>query len=70
MLNSPLHVDNTFLTIAGQTAKSRQAELCSFANATLVVENCHDVILRYLRVRVGDRTAQSGDDADGIAAQL
>ena len=65
VLNSPLHVDKSFLTIAGQTATAGGITL---ANATLVVENCHDVILRYLRVRVGDRTAQSGDDADGITS--
>ncbi len=67
VLNSPLHVDKSNLTIAGQTATAGGITL---ANATLVVENCHDVILRYLRVRVGDRTTQPGDVADGITSTV
>jgi pectate lyase len=63
MLNSPLIVDKSYLTIAGQTATAGGITL---GNATLIIKDCHDVVIRYLRIRVGDRTSQPGDDADGL----
>ncbi len=63
MLQSPLVVDKSRLTIAGQTAV---AGGITIGNATFTVRNCQDVVVRFLRVRIGDLTAQPGDDADAF----
>jgi pectate lyase len=59
-LKKPLTVRNPYLTIAGQTAPGDGICLrdYTFGIAT------HDVIVRYLRCRLGDETAQEADCLD------
>src|SRR5215813_2417660 len=58
-LNSPIVVKNAFLTVAGQSAPG---EGICLRNASFVIAT-HDVVVRYLRSRLGD---QSGQEADSI----
>lgn len=58
-LASPLVVKNPFLTVAGQTAPG---DGVCIRNYTFVVAT-HDVVVRYLRSRLGD---VSGEEADCI----
>lgn len=58
-LKSPLRIDNDSITIAGQTAPGDGICLKNFP----LIVNANEVIVRYLRVRVGDRYK---GDFDGI----
>lgn len=58
-LESTLRIENPFITIAGQTAPG--GGIC-LKDDSLVIET-HDVIVRYLRVRLGDQ----GDPGDAIS---
>ena len=58
-LKSPLRINNDSITIAGQTAPGDGICLKDYP----LVVNASQVIVRYLRVRVGDRVKV---DADGI----
>ncbi len=59
-LRSELCIDKSFLTLAGQTAPGDGITL---RDHTLSLKDCHDVIIRYLRVRLGDQhKAPSGPD--------
>jgi len=62
-LKSTLAVDKSFITIAGQTAPGDGITLRDY---TFRIRNAHDVVLRYLRVRLGDQNkpigAPGGDD--------
>ena len=58
-LKSKLVVRNPYLTIAGQTAPGDGIALYGY---TVGCYATHDVILRYLRIRVGDK---SGETMDG-----
>jgi len=49
-LKAPLEIKNPYITIAGQTAPGDGIQIRNFG---IKVET-HDVILRYLRIRVGD----------------
>jgi len=49
-LKAPLEINNPYITIAGQTAPGEGIQIRNFG---IKVET-HDVILRYLRIRVGD----------------
>ncbi len=49
-LKAPLDIKNPYITIAGQTAPGEGIQIRNFG---IEVET-HDVILRYLRIRVGD----------------
>ncbi len=49
-LKEPLEIRNPYITIAGQTAPGEGIQIRNFG---IKVET-HDVILRYLRIRVGD----------------
>src|SRR3954470_21111234 len=51
-LKRPLVVDKSFLTIAGQTAPG---EGICLKDQTFKLKNCAHVIVRYLRVRLGDQ---------------
>lgn len=62
-LTKKLIVKNPYLTIAGQTA--RGDGIC-LRNFTFVIAT-HDVVVRYLRSRLGDLTAQE-DDSITLAA--
>ncbi len=59
-LKSPLTVTQPFLTIAGQTAPGDG--IC-LRDATFGIQT-HDVIVRYLRSRLGDVTAREADCID------
>ncbi|MCX6625632.1 MAG: pectate lyase [Acidobacteria bacterium] len=59
-LQSPIHITEPYLTIAGQSAPGDG--ICIRGNEFTV--NSHDIILRFLRVRPGDIAA---GEADGIA---
>ncbi|WP_025864914.1 hypothetical protein [Prolixibacter bellariivorans] len=49
-LKAPLDIKNPYITIAGQTAPGDGIQIRNFG----IRVNTHDVILRYLRIRVGD----------------
>jgi pectate lyase len=62
-LNDNLHIKEPFVTIAGQTAPG---DGITIANEVLKVEDTHDVIIRYIRSRLGDNNCPSQDDAISI----
>ena len=64
-LLSPLRIKNPFITIAGQTAPGDGITL---RDNTLNVQT-HDVVIRGLRVRVGDVTGFDSTDLDGLNAE-
>jgi hypothetical protein len=57
-LKSKLVIRNPYLTIAGQTAPGDGIALYGY---TVGCYATHDVILRYLRIRVGDKSGQTMD---------
>lgn len=59
-LRRPLTVSNPFLTIAGQSAPGDGICLRDYTFGVAT----HDVVVRYLRFRLGDATAQQTDSAD------
>src|SRR5580698_1570870 len=61
-LKHPLQVERPFLTIAGQTAPGDG--IC-LKDHTFLIHGASDVIVRYLRIRLGDKNkpANKGDDA-------
>lgn len=63
VLKSPLTVRNPYVTIAGQTAPGDGICLrdCEFS-----VDQTHDVVIRYLRSRTGNKAAKPAD-ADAIS---
>ncbi|CAN0520952.1 unnamed protein product, partial [Scytosiphon promiscuus] len=61
-LESPLKIENPFITIAGQTAPGDG--ICIKNHPIQIAAN--HVIIRYLRVRLGD---QSGYDYDAISSR-
>lgn len=61
-LESPLKIEHPFITIAGQTAPGDG--IC-IKNHPIQI-NANHVIIRYLRVRLGD---QSGNDYDAISSR-
>ena len=62
ILNSPLRIKNPYLTIAGQTAPG---DGISIRRHPINIDADH-VIIRYLRVRLGD---ESGEDYDAISSR-
>ena len=64
-LTKPLRVAHPYLTIAGQTAPGDG--IC-LKGRELQIGNTHDVVIRYLRCRPGDKTSKPGDlDAISIS---
>jgi hypothetical protein len=63
-LESGLRIRNPYLTIAGQTAPGEGICLRNYGCGTM---GAHDVIIRHLRVRVGD-AARKGMDGMGFAS--
>jgi pectate lyase len=61
-LKHPLQVERPYLTIAGQTAPGDG--IC-LKDHTFLIHGASDVIVRYLRIRLGDKNkpANKGDDA-------
>ncbi len=59
-LESRLTVSEPYLTIAGQTAPG---DGITIANHTFQIHNTHDIIVRYLRVRAGDRDIANSNAA-------
>jgi hypothetical protein len=57
-LKTPLRIAQPFITIAGQTAPGDG--IC-LKNYELAIGATHDVIVRYLRCRPGDKTSKPGD---------
>jgi len=58
-LETPIRIeDNSCLTIAGQTAPGKGITIRDHA---VVIKNCRDIVVRYLRVRLGDKN--KGDSA-------
>ena len=62
-LKSDLKIDKSFLTIAGQTAPGDG--IC-IKDRTLSFRNVSHVIVRYIRVRLGDKNKEPGDGPDAI----
>ena len=57
-LKSKLEVhEKAYLTIAGQTAPGDGITICDWS---LDMRNCHDIIVRYIRVRLGDKYSEKG----------
>ncbi|MCX6898883.1 MAG: hypothetical protein NT105_09300 [Verrucomicrobia bacterium] len=70
-LKKPLQIREPFITIAGQTALGDGICLKGAAD-TLALNNTHDVIIRYLRVRTGhtgDKNENEGDCISCYSAQ-
>lgn len=61
MLKAPLRITEPYLTIAGQTAPGDGICLGGFS---VNINNTHDIIIRYLRVRPGDA---SGKELDSLS---
>lgn len=61
-LKSDLNIRNPYITIAGQTAPG---EGICIRNYPIII-SADEIILRYLRVRLGD---ESGDDSDAISGR-
>lgn len=57
-LNSPCVIGNGYLTVAGQTAPG---EGISLANWRAGISGCSDVVLRFMRMRLGDSIEQAMD---------
>jgi pectinesterase len=64
-LRSDLIINKPFITIAGQTTRGYGITL---KDRTFVLENTHDIIVRYIRIRYGDQNKTSADlgDPDAI----
>jgi unsaturated rhamnogalacturonyl hydrolase len=62
--------EKAFVTVAGQTAPGDGITVC---DQTLNLSKCHDIIIRYIRMRLGDRDSSKGgadvlstDDVDNL----
>lgn len=62
-LKAMLTITNPFITIAGQTAPGDGICLKDFP---LHIQDAHDVIVRFIRVRPGIASGLNGDEIDGI----
>ena len=70
-LKSKLILSNkSYITIAGQTAPGDGITIC---DQTFGLSNCHDIIIRYIRLRLGDLDSSKGgadvfvtDDIDNL----
>jgi pectate lyase len=62
-LKRPLRVDRSFLTIAGQTAPGDG--IC-LKDQTFEIRQASHLIVRYLRVRLGDKNKPPHQDPDGM----
>ena len=60
-LKSDLTINKPFITIAGQTAPGDGITL---KDRTFVLDNIHDIIVRYIRIRYGDQNKTSADVGD------
>jgi pectate lyase len=63
ILESPLRIENPFITIAGQTAPGEG--ICIRRHPIII--DADNVIIRYIRVRLGD---ESGKDYDAISGRF
>jgi pectate lyase len=63
-LKQDIRIRNPYLTIAGQTAPGDG--VCLACRELVIESRCHDVIIRYLRVRVGDVTPEESDSITGM----
>lgn len=60
-LKKPLRLlKQSNLTIAGQTSPGKGITLRDWP---LLIDQCHDLVIRYLRIRLGDRGKQGSDDS-------
>ncbi len=64
-LKRPLRVEKSFLTIAGQTAPGDGVCL---KDQTLEIRGASHLIIRYLRVRLGDKNKAAGQDPDAVTS--
>lgn len=62
-LKSQLKIEKSYLTIAGQTAPG---EGITIKDHTLCFRNVSHVIMRYVRIRLGDKNKDPGDGPDAI----
>lgn len=61
-LKSDLKISNDYITIAGQTAPGQGICIADYP----VIISANDVILRYLRFRVGTESIANGGEPDGL----
>jgi pectate lyase len=61
-LKRPVRISKPYITIAGQTAPGDG--VCLAGRSVSIRNDCHDVVIRYLRVRLGD-VAPGDSDAMG-----
>jgi pectate lyase len=68
-LLSRLRIDNPFITIAGQTAPGGGIEFAGkqMNNDSMIFIDTHDVVVRYLRVRIGNGPGHSPGPSTGCA---
>ncbi|MDP6040433.1 MAG: pectate lyase, partial [Candidatus Latescibacteria bacterium] len=59
-LKSNLVIDKPFITIAGQTAPGDGITL---KGRSFVLQDTHDIIVRYIRIRYGDKNKENDSDA-------
>ena len=62
-LKSDLKISNDYITIAGQTAPGQGICIADYP----VIISANDVILRYLRFRVGTESIANGGEPDGLS---
>jgi hypothetical protein len=63
-LTRPLTISEPYITIAGQTASQPGITLAHYG--INVVDGCHDVVIRYLKIRTFFQEGDNGDNAHGI----
>lgn len=63
-LDDDIEITNPFLTVAGQTAPGEGAQI---RGAQIKIKT-HDVIIRYLKVRSGDKGSSNPDDRDAMTS--
>jgi pectate lyase len=62
LLEKPLRIENkSCLTIAGQTAPGKGITIRDHA---IVIKNCNDIVVRYLRLRLGDKNKPGSSSED------
>ncbi len=65
-LTNSLKIHEPYLTIAGQTAPG---EGITLAQQSLEIEDTHDIVVRYIRTRLGDWECQFDEEDDSMSVE-